>query len=80
MTAGLAPAGREDVPTVVSSPIVECSLPAVESDVDHVVVDGPDRSATDQVGILLVNRLQLLANCKAVHLWCGGLLLEGPRI
>ena len=76
MSAGLTPAGWEDVATVVAGPVIEGPFPAVEGDVDHVVVQSPDCSAADQVGIFLVDSLQLLTNCKPVHLWCGGLLLK----
>ena len=79
MSAGLTPAGREDVPTVVTRPVVEGSLPAVEGDVDHVFVDVSDRGAADKMGVLLVHRFQLLSDNKPVHLWCGRLLLEGSR-
>ena len=79
MAARLTPAGGEDVPTVVTRPVVEGSLPAVKGDVDHVVVQSPNCSAADQMGIFLVDSLQLLTNCKPVHLWCGRLLLEGSR-
>ena len=76
MSAGLTPASREDVATVVASPVVEGSFPAVESDVDLVVVQSPNCGAADQVGILLVHSLQLLTDCKPVHLWCRRLFLK----
>ena len=76
MSAGLTPAGREDVATVVAGPVVEGSFPPVESDVDQVVVERPNCGAADEMWIFLVDSLQLLTNCKPVHLWCGGLLLK----
>ena len=78
MAAGLAPAGREDVSTVVSSPVVEGPLPPVEGDVDAVVVDGADRGAADQVRVLLVHRLQLLPHHELVSLRRARLFLETP--
>ena len=47
MAAGLAPACREDVSTVVSSPVVEGPLPPVKSYIDHFIVDGSNCSAAD---------------------------------
>ena len=79
MTAGLTPAGREDVATVVAGPVIEGPFPAVEGDVDQLVVDRPNCRAADEVGIFLVDRLQLLTNCKPVHLWCGRFFLERSR-
>ena len=76
MSAGLTPAGWEDVATVVAGPVVEGSFPAVESDVDQLVVDRTNCRAADEVGIFLVDSLQLLADRKPVHLWCGGFFLK----
>ena len=76
MSAGLTPAGREDVATVVPGPVVEGSFPAIKCDVDHVVVQSTNCGAADQVGIFLVDSLQLLTDCKPVHLWCGRFFLE----
>ena len=75
---GLAPAGGEDVAAVELGPVVECSLPPVEGDVDAVVVDGADRGAADQVRVLLVHRLQLLPYHELVSLRCARLFLETP--
>ena len=75
---GLAPAGGEEVAAVVLGPVVEGALPPVERDVDAVVVDGADRGAADQVGVLLVHRLQLLPNHKLVGLRRARLFLETP--
>ena len=55
MSAGLAPACWENVPTVVTSPVIKGSLPPIEGDVDHVVIDGPDGGTADQVGVFLID-------------------------
>ena len=62
MITGLTPAGGEDVSAVVPGPVVECSLPTIKCDVDHVVVDLTHGGAADEMRILLVHRLQLLTN------------------
>ena len=76
MAAGLTPTGREDIATVVTGPVIKGSLPPVKCDVDLVVVQSPHRSAADQMGIFLVDSLQLLTDRKLVHLWCGRFLLK----
>ena len=76
MAARLTPAGGEDVATVVAGPVVEGSFPPVESDVDQVVVERPNCGAADEMWIFLVDSLQLLTNCKPVHLWCRRFFLK----
>lgn len=61
-----APSNWKNVATVVPAPVVERATPTIERHVYLVLFDGADRSTADQLWILLVNCLQLLANLKKV--------------
>lgn len=61
-----APSDGKNVTAFVPAPVVERATPTIKRHVYLVLFDGADRSAADQLRILLVDRLQLLANLKKV--------------
>lgn len=60
------PSNWKDVARVVSAPVVDRSLPAVERDVYLVAVDGTNGRRTDESWILAINGLQLHSHFEFV--------------
>lgn len=70
VTTEFPPTNREDVPRIITTPVVERPPPAVKRHVDLVVVDVTNRGGADKLWVLVIDCLQLCALLECVC-WGG---------
>ena len=63
------PADRENIPRIITTPIIKCSPPSIELHVYLIPVDRTHRCWTDEVRVLSVHCLKLLTLAEFVERW-----------
>uniref|UniRef100_A0A2M4C8K9 Putative secreted protein n=1 Tax=Anopheles marajoara TaxID=58244 RepID=A0A2M4C8K9_9DIPT len=63
-----APSNRKDIPRIVPTPVIECTAPSIKRHVYLILTHLVHRCTANQLGVFLIDRLQLLADLKQIAL------------
>lgn len=71
MSCQLAPAHREEISGIIACPIVKVSRPTVKGDKHVLSRNRSDGGRANELGVVTIHGLQLVAFLEEVALWVG---------
>lgn len=69
MTGQFAPAHRKEITRVVACPVVEIARPTIERDENMLTRHFTDSGWADELGVMTIYGLQLVAFLKEIAFW-----------